>query len=189
MRYFVIAEDGNKYGPADIQTLNTWIQEGRILPSTLIEEEGSGARLAANSVAGLVFGVTQPTEERPTDYSTRQPDQQAYWQSAPRASYGVAGSTEATIAWVLGVVGTLLCCCGGFLFSGVGIVFAWLGFKKGNQKAQGALLFNVLITVVTLVLLAVSWPTFKESFERSQQLLQQQEKLNGSAPGSNPFAH
>ena len=30
MRYFVIGDDGLKYGPAEVATLNGWIAEGRL---------------------------------------------------------------------------------------------------------------------------------------------------------------
>jgi hypothetical protein len=55
MRYFVVADDGTKYGPADVETLQGWISEGRLLPTTLLEDEGSGARIAASAVQGLNF--------------------------------------------------------------------------------------------------------------------------------------
>jgi len=175
MRYFVIADDGAKYGPADIQTLNEWIRDGRILPSTLIEEEGSGARLAASSVAGLTFeerSATAPSQEYASPASNSN-----YWQNPPYANYGaagVAGSTETTIAWVLGVVGALLCCCGGFLFSSAGVFFAWLGTRKGNPRAQQALVFNGVILVITLFFAALSWPAFKDSFAKTQEIMKQQ---------------
>lgn len=54
MRYYVVHE-GQKYGPADIGTLNEWIGEQRILPHTMLEDEASGLMVAASTVPGLVF--------------------------------------------------------------------------------------------------------------------------------------
>ena len=57
MRFFVLGDQGQKYGPADILTLNQWIIEGRIVPHTMLMEEVSGGQIAAASVAGLEFPV------------------------------------------------------------------------------------------------------------------------------------
>ena len=39
MRYFVIGANGELYGPADIATLNQWIAEGRLTPTSMLQEE------------------------------------------------------------------------------------------------------------------------------------------------------
>lgn len=55
MQYYVIAPDGQRYGPADISTLNTWIAEGRLLPETQLQDAATGAVMAASTVPGLQF--------------------------------------------------------------------------------------------------------------------------------------
>lgn len=55
MRYFVIASDGQRYGPADIPTLNQWIADGRLTADMMLEGE-NGGRMVASSVPGLMFG-------------------------------------------------------------------------------------------------------------------------------------
>lgn len=55
MRYSVIAADGSQYGPVDIATLNQWIAEGRVLPTTMLVAE-NGTQIQASAVAGLYFG-------------------------------------------------------------------------------------------------------------------------------------
>lgn len=50
MRYFVIAQDGSRYGPADTDMLQRWLAEGRISAQTTLEGEGSGQRLLASAV-------------------------------------------------------------------------------------------------------------------------------------------
>lgn len=61
MEYFVVADDGNRYGPANIATLNSWIAEGRLLPQTTLENAATGVQSKANMTAGLVFATTPPT--------------------------------------------------------------------------------------------------------------------------------
>ncbi|MGV3618609.1 MAG: hypothetical protein ACO1SV_25075 [Fimbriimonas sp.] len=60
MRYFVIGDQGQKYGPSDTAGLNQWIGEGRLLPTTILEEETSGMRSAASAVPGLQFAPAAP---------------------------------------------------------------------------------------------------------------------------------
>lgn len=53
-KYFVIAADGQKYGPADLATLASWAQEGRIEPETVLESVSDGVSLLASQVPGLL---------------------------------------------------------------------------------------------------------------------------------------
>ena len=45
--YFIIAEDGNRYGPADIDTLVQWAHEGRVVESTVLIERGTERQITA----------------------------------------------------------------------------------------------------------------------------------------------
>ncbi len=65
-QYFVLADDGTKYGPADIATLNQWIADGRLLPTTLLEQEGSGITFRASAVTGLNFPTDSIYSQPPT---------------------------------------------------------------------------------------------------------------------------
>lgn len=55
VRYFVIAADGQKYGPADVATLNDWITQGRLLPTTQLQSEADNELVAASGVPALKF--------------------------------------------------------------------------------------------------------------------------------------
>ncbi|MCE2766109.1 MAG: hypothetical protein LW628_04220 [Fimbriimonadaceae bacterium] len=54
MQYLVVAEDGNKYGPADYDMLVAWVAEGRIVGQTLIEDVKTGRQTIASSIPGLI---------------------------------------------------------------------------------------------------------------------------------------
>ena len=62
MRYFVILPDGQKFGPADLATLNQWITENRLGPQSMLAPEDGGPNIAASMVQGLVFpgSIPQP---------------------------------------------------------------------------------------------------------------------------------
>src|SRR5438128_1057091 len=54
MRYYVVTANGS-FGPADTDQLIEWARDGRIAPHSLLEEEGTGNRLTASTLAGLPF--------------------------------------------------------------------------------------------------------------------------------------
>jgi len=56
VRYFVVTQDGQRFGPADINTLQQWANEGRLLATSTLEEEITGNRVLAGSVPGLSMG-------------------------------------------------------------------------------------------------------------------------------------
>lgn len=161
MRYFVIGDDGQKYGPADVPTLQQWIAEGRLLPTQQVEEEGSGIRMAAKAVQGLNFPLEpqQPSAPQSSPYAQApgapqagpyaQPQPGAPAQGYPRQSQYVGddGKNDVTLAWVLGVLGFFCCCCGI-----AGIVFAYRAQKKGHPGAQAAIIGCWIFLALELLL-------------------------------------
>jgi len=53
MYYFVIGADGQRYGPADIDTLVAWVAEGRIVGSTVLIERGTDRQLLASALPAI----------------------------------------------------------------------------------------------------------------------------------------
>jgi len=132
MNYFVIGPNGELYGPADIATLNQWILQGRLLPTTMIQEELGGARFAASMLRELNFA--RPGE-RP-GYAIPQP------------TYGVdPGAQEVKLAWIYGSLG-LLCCS---LCSPIGIYYAVQARKKGSRSASAPFIFCIIVTALNII--------------------------------------
>jgi hypothetical protein len=50
MEYFVVGLDGQQYGPANLQTLEGWAAENRIMPTTILKDAVNGQTLPASSV-------------------------------------------------------------------------------------------------------------------------------------------
>jgi hypothetical protein len=153
VRYYVLSDDGQKYGPADVPTLNQWIAENRLLPTQMLEEEASGARFAARAVPGLNFPMPADNPA-PTG-----PAYSGYYrgpQGAGGAVGGDDGSREITPAWILFAVGVFSGCClfafGGFLVPGAGVYFALKAKQKGHP--QGGLVFglNLAVLIVSVLL-------------------------------------
>ncbi|MCS6830760.1 MAG: DUF4190 domain-containing protein [bacterium] len=120
MGYYVIAHDGNRYGPADIATLQQWVREGRIAPNTTLEDEFSGTQIRASLLPELshLFAAMPP----PAADAVRQPP------PTPRSAGTPSG--EATAALVFGILG--LICCPVF-----GIASLILGKQEMNRIEQG----------------------------------------------------
>lgn len=95
MAYYVIAHDGNRYGPADIATLQQWVREGRIVPNTVLEDEFTGTQVRASLLPELSHLFPQSAPPPP-------------YQAPPTPVVGGGPSSQATTALVLGILG-LLC--------------------------------------------------------------------------------
>lgn len=65
MRYFVVGSDGKRFGPADLPTLQEWVNQGRLTESSKMIEEGTGSFVVACDVPGLVFLPRVPEPDWP----------------------------------------------------------------------------------------------------------------------------
>lgn len=139
-RYYVLWPDGQKFGPADIQTLQRWAVENRIGPATLLEDAASGRHLRAADVSYL-----QPVLNLPINA----PQPQGGFIPANASS----GTTETTLAWILGAAGLLgAFCCIGPLPAVAGAILAVIGINKRQPNAAAALVFNILVLVLAVAL-------------------------------------
>lgn len=103
MQYFVLTDDGNRFGPADFAMLQQWANEHRIVPTSRIVDP-MGQTVLAHTIIGLQFplapppGMGQPQGEPFTGY--------------PRG-YGATGapaSSTDTALLVKAILSTVLCC-------------------------------------------------------------------------------
>lgn len=129
MRYFVIADDGQKYGPADVSTLQSWVAENRLLPNQMLEEESSGLRVVASSVQGLSFPMAAPMGA--PGENPQQPYQGYYNRPGAAAMVGDGGKSDMNQAWIFSILS--LCCCPP--------LFVWLALnaaKRAEEKGANA---------------------------------------------------
>jgi hypothetical protein len=151
VRYYVIANDGQKYGPADVQTLNQWVVEGRLLPNQMLENEASGERVPASAVPGLNFAQSQPTAApgpAPTGgYGGGQPYQQHYQRPG-----GDGGQGDVTQGWILFGVGLLMQCCCPI----IAIATAVFGMKAGDRATEAGNPAGNTVKVANIVIIVIS---------------------------------
>lgn len=115
--YWVIAADGQRYGPADLPTLRQWCQEGRVTPETQVVDPIDNVAKPARSIPEIVnnlpvvgppmaapynpgaymHGMGQDYSQAPAPYQSNYP--RAYL-GPPRSKVGAA-----LMAFFLGVLG------------------------------------------------------------------------------------
>lgn len=163
MSYFVVADDGNKYGPADVATLNQWIQEGRITPESSLQNEATGEMLRAQSVSGLVFQsqpAAAPTYGTPTPgvgpQGMQQPQggfsPQGYAQNPYARPMGgpQAGQDDVNWGWIWFAL-SFVCC--GFFGNIFGLIRANRAMELGHPGANAPRIANIIVLVLQVIYL------------------------------------
>lgn len=163
MQYFVIGEDGYKYGPADVLQLNSWIIEGRLTPTSRLEQVGSGVQVYASTVPGLNFPMTTPpssgattTYQTPTQAPFSQPNPYQTPANYPRGgapSYS-ANTQDLTYSWVAFAVGWLCC---PVVANAFGIYYANRAQQQGVNGAKIAFWFNVGYIILMMGVFVISF--------------------------------
>ncbi len=114
--YFVMAEDGSRYGPADIDTLVQWTREGRILGHTTLIERGTERTLSADEISAInaelrrmtgspqvaVERDARPSNEAPTMSSPGGPFHQPFPQNPAAGRVPTAAGSPPPIPTVPG---------------------------------------------------------------------------------------
>lgn len=132
-RYFVLWPDGQKFGPADLQTLQHWVVENRVGPATLLENAQTGHHIRAGDLPAL-----QSFLPIGAHLSTGQ----QFVASNPNA-----GVAEVRLAWALGLFS--ISCCG--LFASVaGLIVSAMALSKKQPTAVGALILNIVALGINL---------------------------------------
>lgn len=150
MRYFVIGADGNKYGPADLPTLQQWLSEARVLPDTWLEEEGSGQRVQAK----YVLQQAPPTQPgQPAAPGFFGPPSHSPYPRAQDVRPTSDGTIQIVFGWICAVV-SLGCCPP--LFGGVAITLAIIAKRLGHRGAQALLVASIIMMVAGIIIGVVS---------------------------------
>jgi hypothetical protein len=148
--YRIIGADGKSYGPITVEQLRQWINEGRANAQTQTFGEGTTEWKPlgmlpefANHFAPSVPPVIGPMGQSPS----------AGWRLPKTNSSAQAGM----IFGILSV--TLMCCCYGFPFNVLGLIFSLIGLAQINQNPQsqqgrGVAITGLVLSVTSLVLAA-----------------------------------
>ncbi len=155
MQYSVTDKDGNQYGPVDLITLKKWVQEGRVLPDTIVTDNLSSTKMAASQMPEL--GGVRPIN--PYENVAAPPSSFSQY---PRTDGELPNQSKKTRLWAilfwlgLGVLAASFSKYGGLIISGWNIFDA---FKAKSEKdPNGGLCLGVAIGGFLLILI---WTIFK----------------------------
>ncbi len=162
--YYVIAEDGQRYGPVDLATLNQWANDNRVVPTTTLET-ADGQRLQASAVPGIVFppsgagpGYGDPAAGVGVQGGYGAPGMGASGYAPYPHSQGMAfgdnGQKDATTSFVFSGLTFFLgwFCCSGLVLGPVAIVFASKAKKKGHPQGNVAFILAIVLTILIVLL-------------------------------------
>lgn len=157
MSYFVVdSNTGQKYGPADIDVLNQWIAEGRIIPQTVLEDADTGSRIGAGAIAGLNFGIAPPpaTPKPPSadvfPNSASSSDAPFGAPSPYPRDIGTSSDQSGKIigSYVCSVIG-IFCCP--IVLCSVGIMLANQAKDAGDQRGATAKTVGIVCLVIGIL--------------------------------------
>jgi hypothetical protein len=152
--YKIIGEDGKEYGPATREQIRQWIVEGRVESRTPIFVDGakdwSFVGLLPEFASCFAAPATPPAITPPPRTSA------AAGRLAKTNSYAQAGM-------ICGILSVTCCCCG-FPFGVLGLVFSLIGLSQINANPQlyegrGMAIAGLVLSILSLLLGAGSMLT------------------------------
>jgi hypothetical protein len=154
--YKIIGEDGKEYGPISGELLRRWIAEGRAESRTPVFVDGAKEW----NFVGLLpefanyFSKTTPPAGLPPA-RLRQTNSSA-----------TTGLICGIMSWVL------FCCCGGFPFNLLGLVFSLIGLSQINRhpelyEGRSQAIAGLVLSIASLLLIffCLVWSLATDNFQ------------------------
>lgn len=159
MEFFVLAPDGNEYGPADVPTLQQWVAENRLNRQSRLRHRVTGQVVEAGTIADLFPKVSgappvMPTPTAPSNYPRAYvPKQQ------PQYGLGNSSFTWALIDSGLSIVFPFLSFRLGILWAAFGLVNAIQAKRLGHPHGLVAIIIASIAVALNLAILAIGFAT------------------------------
>ena len=143
--YKIIGADGRQYGPVTGEQIRQWIAAGRVESRTAVFTEGAKDW----TFIGL---LPEFTNCFPTTPPTIAPTIAPAWQRRGTNAFATAGLVCGIVAWV-----PFCCCCDGFPFNLMGLVFSLIGLSQISRhpelyEGRGAAITGLVLSVLSLLL-------------------------------------
>jgi len=145
--YKIIGEDGKEYGPATPEQIRQWISEGRVEHRTPIFVDGAKDW----NFVGLLpeFAGCFPASAAPPTIAPPLRGTSTTGRMAKTNSYAQAGM-------IFGILSVTCCCCG-FPFGILGVVFSLIGLSQINTNPQlhegrGMAIAGLILSILSLLL-------------------------------------
>jgi len=150
--YRLIGSDQKTYGPVNARTVQQWIDEHRLIASSLIQAEGSAEWRPVSSFPEFKVELPPPPVEAPPPVQP-QPAQPAPLQPQPAPIAPTAlpqGNSLASLGLVLGILSVIPCCCG---FPGyIGLIVSIFALNQANalpdKQGKAAAVAGIVLSCV-----------------------------------------
>ena len=159
--YFLIGGDGKEYGPKAAVEVREWIAEGRLNAQSQIRPQGETDWVQLGSLLEFVADLNpqtaapNPAPLPPPQHPTAYPPPPVAYPVAPQP----ATNPIAITGMICGILALpMLCCCYGFPFNILGIIFSIIGLTqiKANpqQEGKGMAIAGLICSILSFVILA-----------------------------------
>lgn len=140
MSYYVIGQDGSKYGPADLDLIIQWINEGRIASNTTIEDSATGQRSRAIDMPAINTYVasapkTTPPPTMPSQPVYTPPSYPGYPRANDQGMYASRQPIQIDSHLTKSIIVTLCCCQ---IMGIIAIVFSVMAQSKASSGDPSA---------------------------------------------------
>jgi hypothetical protein len=149
--YKIIGDNGQEYGPATGEQIRRWIAEGRVESRTPVFVDGAKDW----NFIGLLpeFTGCFPASATPPTIAPPPRGTSTAGRMAKTNSYAQAGLIFGILSWI--------CCCCGFPFGLLGLVFSLIGLSQINANPQlhegrGMAIVGLVLSSLSLLLSAGS---------------------------------
>ena len=148
--YRIIGSDQKTYGPVNGRTVQQWIDEHRLIASSLLQAEGSAEWRPVSSFPE--FKVETPPALPPPPIQPLPPQPAPLQpQPAPIAPAAPAqGNSLASLGLVLGILSVIPCCCG--LPGYAGLIVSILALNQANalpdKQGKAAAVAGIVLSCV-----------------------------------------
>jgi hypothetical protein len=148
--YKIIGADGKIYGPAGAEQLRQWLAEGRANAQTQTLADGAAEWRPLGALPE--FAALFPAAPPPV-------------MGRPKPAYPASGqmprtNSFATTGMVCGILSLVLCCCYGFPFNILGVVFSLIGLAQVNRhpeiyEGRGLAMAGLILSIASLAIFGV----------------------------------
>jgi Domain of unknown function (DUF4190)/GYF domain 2 len=148
--YKIIGEDGKEYGPATPEQIRQWVAEGRVEHRTPIFVDGAKDW----NFVGLLpefAGLFAATSTPPPPIAPPKPGISTAGRMATTNSFAVTGM-------VCGILSLMLCCCcGGFPFNILGLIFSLIALSQIKaspelHEGRGLAIAGLILSIASLLI-------------------------------------
>jgi hypothetical protein len=141
MTYRIIGADGRQYGPVPAEQIRQWIAEGRVESRTPVFTDGAKDW----TFVGLV-------PEFANCFPAAPPAMAPPFRARKTSGSATTGMVCGILSWVL------VCCCGGFPFNLLALVFSLIGLSQINRhpelyEGRGQAIAGLVLSISSLLLL------------------------------------